>query len=236
MYRNGAVRNELRAINRGMYNRPEAVAARAALAALPGQQEAQRTLAYNQQGVDQARRGAEEDARRNNALSELDAAYANPNRTTARNQLYDAQLGDQVAGLQYGFGQQSQKAGLNAARRGRLGSSYDAETQGGLQAGLQGNVMAAQNQAANQRSNMEAQDRQQHEQLRRSIMGTNGLQTAANQQLGYSYGQESEGILRQAQNDARLRQESDQDRLRNYQTVGNVAGSVGRGVYNYYGV
>lgn len=172
---------------------------------------------------------------RQQTIDALDRAYQSPERNAARNAQYDTSLANDVAGINYNYGQQSQSAGLNAIRRGQYGSSTDAETQAGLTSNAQMATVSAQQQAANQKSSLEDQDRQQYEALRRALLS--GDPQAAQQYQAQAQGS-SDTINRILQGSAA----DDRQRLLNamgmqntVNLAGNVANAGASGVYGYYG-
>lgn len=172
---------------------------------------------------------------RQQTLGALDRAYQSPERMAARNAQYDASLANDVAGINYNYGQQSQAAGLNAVRSGRLGSSTNAETQAGLASNAQMSTVNAQQKAADQKAALQDQDRQQYEALRRALLS--GDPQAAQQYQAQAQGS-SDAINRILQGSAA----DDRQRLLNamglqntVNLAGNVANAGATGVYGYYG-
>jgi hypothetical protein len=199
-----------------------------------GELRRQQAGAYNAAQIGLEQQNEAERQRREQALTELDRGYADPSRMAGMEKLYQANLGNQIAGLQQGFRQQSQKAGLAAARRGRLGSSFDTEQQAGLQHGLQQDIMGAESEAYGGLDRLRQADEAQHQALRRALLAGDPQTAAAMQQQAAGYGMQTQSILeaQRMADEARRRQEQNQQQ--NYQTLGDVLSSGGAGVQNYF--
>lgn len=195
---------------------------------------ANRAGAYSAEQIGLEHQTQAEQQRREGALVDLDRAYANPERTAGMERLYSANLGNQVAGLQQGFQQASQHAGLAAARRGRLGSSFDTEQQAGLQHGLQSDVMGAENEAYSGLQNLRQNDEQQHQVLRRALLSGDPQTADALQAQAQGIGLQTGQLFTQQQRDEEARRRGQQQMQQNYATLGNVLSSAGAGVQNYY--
>lgn len=203
----------------------------------PGRRAALRARAgvYNGQIIQGEHERDAENAQRQTALGDLDRAYTDPSRTAGREAVYAGNLQNQLAGLQYGYGQASQHAGLAAARHGRLGSSYDASQQGALRSDLQNNVMGAEANSYGQLDALRTNDENAHQAMRRSILAGDPQTAAAYNAQALQYGNDSQQLNQRAQQDAYNRQIRDQQRSLNYTAAGDTLGSIGGGVRNYYG-
>ncbi len=175
-----------------------------------------------------------EDARRNAALADLDRGYASPGRMAGMENLYKANLGNQVAGLQRGFHQASQHSGLAAARRGRLGSSFDTQQQAGLQNGLRQDVMGAENESYGGLESLRQNDEAQHQALRRALLAGDPQTAGAFQSEAAGYGLQTQNILNDQRQREEERRRQQEQMSANYSTLGNVLSSAGSGVQNYY--
>lgn len=202
---------------------------------LPPNGRVARIGAYNEQQIALEHQREAERLKREQALGDLDKAFADPSRTAGREAQYGANLNNQLQGLQYDFNQNSQHAGLSAARRGRLGSSYDQEVQGGLQAGLQSNIAGAQQASYGQLQALQQNDIGQHEALRRSILAGNPQEAQLYGLEARNYGDLSAQMLQRAQDEAEARRIRDAGRYANYQAAGDTLSSFGSGIRNGYG-
>ncbi len=222
-------------INYAMSTTPQARARKAAYALQmnPAYQRQQRAGAYSAQQVGLEHDQQAEQQRREGALSELDKAWGSPERMAGMEKLYSTGLQNQVAGLQHGFQQASQHAGLAAARRGRLGSSFDTEQQAGLQHGLQNDILGAENESYGSLQSLKTADENQRQALRHAIMSGDPQAAAAFQAQAQGYGDQTQQLLekQRLQEEAQRRQE--QQQAANYSTLGNVLTSAGGGFTNY---
>jgi hypothetical protein len=192
-----------------------------------------RASQYNTEQIGLEHQQEAERQRREAALADFDRAYANPERMAGMEKLYQTQLGDQLTGLQSAYHRNSQQAGLAAARRGRLGSSYDAEQQARLQSGLQQDVMGAEQSSYGQLQSLKLADEQQRLALRRAILSGDPEAAALAQNQAGQYNLQANQITTNAAGaeEARRRHEAEQQQM--YGLLGGSLSQIGQGVNNY---
>lgn len=112
----------------------------------------------------------EEDSQRNRALGSLDAAIADPTRDQAREDQYDAQVGNALAGLDQDYREVSRQDRTRMAKRGVLGGSYDIEAQARRGAAFQHGTMGAVQAAQRLRTDLVRADRNVLARLREALL------------------------------------------------------------------
>lgn len=192
-----------------------------------------RAGAYNAEQIGLEHQNEADRQQRESALSSLDQAYASPERMAGMEKLYGANLNSQIQGLQSGYNTASQKSGLAAARRGRLGSSTDTETQAKLGNNFQSDVMNAESQSYGGLDALRTNDENAHQALRRAILAGDPQTAAALQSQAQGYSDQSQQLLQQQQRDAEARQRQQQQQQGNYDLAGNLMINAGQGYTNY---
>ena len=176
-----------------------------------------------------------EDEQRKNAISALDKSFASPQREASREAMYNADLGTERENLNYGYKNSVRDASLEAARRGRLGSSVDAEKQSALRGTLVNGLTEAENSANARRSTATELDSRQLQQLRRALLA--GDPQSEQEYRGQA--QQSQGeldrLIASGQRDQRDRERAAQERYDRNAMWGSLANAGATGVYSYHG-
>ncbi len=194
-----------------------------------------RDKAYRRYQTDIGRQRSADEEKRMGAITALEKGFADPSRTAARYELYQANLGNEVASLNRGFQDSSQRAAQEAVRRGRLGSSTDAEKQSALGHTLRSSVMGAENAANEQRTSIEDQDQRQLQSLRRSLLTADPqAQQTYRAQASQASGEVGR-ILSAGADQQRQREQEALEQMQRYQTYGGMANAGAAGVYGYFG-
>jgi hypothetical protein len=176
-----------------------------------------------------------QEKRRQAAIDALEKGFADPNRTAGRDAIYDSELNNEVQNLKYGYDNSTKATSLEAVRRGRLGSSTDAEKQAGLKNALNTGLVNAEGSASDRRTAISDLDDRQLQQLRRALLA--GDPQAEQIYRGQAQGtsQEIDRILQggaREQRDRELRAQAEYDR---YSAWGGLANAGASGVYSAYG-
>lgn len=200
---------------------------------LAGQEKRDFQYARRQQLLKQYQ--GEDDAARNQALGSIESAYANPQRAASYDQSYQSRLGDALAGINQQYQGQSQQTSLAAAAKGRLGSSYDAETQARLRGGAQMSALGAQGDASDYANGLRDTDYAQAQAMRRSMLSGDPQSAAAYQGMAAQSAGQASALSGQATL-------ADRQRLLNQaygnaqsQQYGGLANAAAGGVQSYYG-
>jgi hypothetical protein len=190
---------------------------------------------YSDYQGQQEHQAAIDSQKRQDALDALERGFADPSRAAARYSAYQANLGNEVAQLNKGYHDSSQRASQEAVRRGRLGSSTDAEKQAALSTSLNSGIMGAENAANDQLSALQDQDDQQLQSLRRSLLSGD---PQAQQTYRAQAEQASGGIDRILASGAQAQQRREQqaqEQYDRYAMYGGLANAGAAGVYGAYG-
>ncbi len=147
---------------------------------------------------------SEDDAARGRALGAVESGYGN--RQGAYDDAYNANLKSALTGLGQQYQQGSQQAALQNAKRGRTGSSYDAETQAGLQDRYRSGAMNAANDAYGYSQQLSDADMAQHQALRRAILSGDPQSGAAYQAQAAGANNQSAALAGMSALDQRQRQ------------------------------
>lgn len=178
---------------------------------------------------------AREDEQRSESLVNLERAYGGAGREQGYNQAYQSRLGGALSGLAADYQKDTQGTSLAAARRGRLGSSFDAEQQAGLQHNLRMGTVAASNDAYDYAQGMRDTDYTQHQALRRSLLSGDPQSAAYYQGMAGNATAEAGRLSQQAALADRQRQYNEAYGNAQSQTLGSYGTSLANGVYSYYG-
>ncbi len=155
-------------------------------------------FAYQQRQREMADQREAREGVRAQALSQVDQAYAAPSREAGYTNAYDTRLNDSMVGINQNYQYGSQQAGLAAAKRGRLGSSTDAEHQAALRSSLQLSTAGATTDAQSYSDAMRANDYAQHEALRNAILSGDPQTAAQYQQMAAQSNQQSGQLSQQS--------------------------------------
>jgi hypothetical protein len=186
---------------------------------------------YNQQ-QDQQRLA--EDEMRKKAIGALETSFASPQRAASREAMYAADLGSERENLNYGYKNSVRDSSLEALRRGRLGSSVDAEKQSALRNTLNSGLTEAENSANTRRAMSSELDDRQLQQLRRALLAGD----PQSEQDYRAQAQQSQGELDRylagGQREQRDRERAAQDQYERNSVWGNLANAGASGIYGYY--
>lgn len=177
---------------------------------------------------------SEDDAARAGALGSLEAGYGN--RQAGYDQAYNANLSNSLAGLGAQYQQGMQHNALENARRGRRGSSYDAEQQAGLQYGYQSGAANAANDAYGYSQQLQDADFAQQQALRRAILSGDPQSAAAYQAQAAGANNQAQAISGMSALDARQRQLNQLYGNAQSQQIGGYANAGANYVYARNGV
>lgn len=176
-----------------------------------------------------------DDQMRRDALSTLEKGFADPSRARARYDAYDANLGNEIAQISSGYQNSTKRAAQEAVKRGRLGSSTDAEKQSKIGMAARNSVMSAENSAFDQFAALEDQDYRQMQSLRRSLLtGDPQAQQAYRAQAAQTSGQ-IDRILAQGADAQRRREQAALADMQRYSMYGELMNAGGSAVNGYYG-
>lgn len=178
--------------------------------------------------------GEESDRQRNQTLAALERSYASPARAQARDDNYNAEVGAATTSAQYDYGEQSKADALDMVRRGKLGSSTDAENRAKLHAGTQQRVEQAAAQAGDRRTSLQVQDDTQYQALRRAILSGDPQAAARYQAQAQAGGNNIDRLLAGGAASDRQRILASMGMANNMELVGGLADAGAAGVNSYY--
>jgi len=195
----------------------------------------QRNYQYENYNQQQGQQRLAEDELRKKAIGALETSFASPQRAAGRESMYAADLGAERENLNYGYKNAVRDSSLEAVRRGRLGSSVDAEKQSGLRNTLTSGLTEAENSANTRRSTSAELDDRQLQQLRRALLAGDPQSEQEYRGQAAQSQAELDRYLAGGQRDRRDREMAAQQQYERNSLWGNLANAGASGVYSAYG-